>query len=199
MPRASVSLPLGIRPTSATPGVLVSGHPLRVAIAGAIAAARSQVAGHEGDGHTSLQSGMCPALLLVAATGPRSGRRVAARAIAHRTPRTRVVNNDARIPAQEGTVNVPRKATEAVEMFELLMDTRKEMTDAATIPAEALTRYADMEERVYQLLMHLDESIGLAVTMLRRGPDSPSIQRRMCQPGHLRLVHSRHDTPPSAA
>lgn len=83
----------------------------------------------------------------------------------------------------------PRKTQQAVELFEVLMDTWKEMTSDHTITAEEAADYVRLKDDLYQFLMHLDESFSLAVTLLRRGHDSPSFRRRMAASG-VRLVHS---------
>jgi hypothetical protein len=86
-------------------------------------------------------------------------------------------------------VGEPRLTQQAVEQFEAVLDAWKEMTCDRTITAEEASAYMQIKQDLYQLLLHLDESFGLAVTMLRRGHDAPSFKRRLASSG-VRLVHS---------
>ena len=81
----------------------------------------------------------------------------------------------------------PRLTLQAVEQFEELMDTWKEVASDGEITAEEGAMYDRLKEDLYQMLMYIDTSFGLAVTMIRRGHEAPSVQRRMAEHG-LRVI-----------
>lgn len=83
----------------------------------------------------------------------------------------------------------PRITALAVEQFEVLMDERRRFrADGVWTPDEERL-YEAQEDEVYGLLMRSDEALGIGVTLLRCGPESPSLKRRMMERG-LRVVPS---------
>ena len=89
-------------------------------------------------------------------------------------------------------MNGPRLSTQAVEHFEDYMDCHDAaMADGRLCPSEH-RQLGEHRQRIYVLLLDVDESIGLTVTMLRRGPESPSLKRRMVERG-IRLAAQSGD------
>ena len=92
----------------------------------------------------------------------------------------------------------PRLTTQLVDLIEVVMDTYKEhMADGTTTATEHREMSAVMDE-LYQLALYADESFGLAVTMARRGYQSPSVRRRMTEHG-LRVLKGGKGEGPRAA
>jgi hypothetical protein len=85
------------------------------------------------------------------------------------------------------TMNGPRLSQQVVEAVEELVDTWGEATADAVITACEIQQITVRQARLYAISMDADEAIGLMVTMLRRGPDSVSLKRRMVERG-IRLA-----------
>lgn len=80
-------------------------------------------------------------------------------------------------------MNGPRLTAQVVDAAEKMVDAWKEaMEDGVITPTEMADLTAHNLE-VYALSMDADEAVGLTVTMLRRGPESPSLKRRMVERG----------------
>lgn len=75
-------------------------------------------------------------------------------------------------------MNDARLTTRIVERIEDLMDeARKAMADG-TITADEFALLMDGKQELYGMAMDIDEAVGLVVTMIRKGPEAPSFQRR---------------------
>lgn len=84
-----------------------------------------------------------------------------------------------------------RITTLVVDQIEDYIDAQKEAFSDGTLTADEDLALTGRLQQLHTLAMDADEGIGLAVTMLRCGPESPSLKRRMVERG-LRLMKGGH-------
>lgn len=79
-----------------------------------------------------------------------------------------------------------RLTTDVVCQIEGLWDAFEQMFRGVPLTPEEAIDVRELRRAFHQLhqaAMDADEGVGLAVTMIRRGPDSPSLKRRMVERG----------------
>jgi hypothetical protein len=84
-------------------------------------------------------------------------------------------------------MNGPRLSQQVVEAVEEVMDTWNEATADTVITPCEIQQVTVKLTQLYPISMDADEAVGLTVTMLRRGPNSVSLKRRMVERG-IRLA-----------
>lgn len=76
--------------------------------------------------------------------------------------------------------NAPRLSTEIVERIEGVMDALQEAhTNDGEVTTDEVYAVMTLLWETYQASMHMDESLRLTVTGIRRGVDSPDYRRQV--------------------
>lgn len=80
-------------------------------------------------------------------------------------------------------MNGPRLTKQVVDAVEDQIEAWETASADGVYTPEEIADLTAKNLRVYALSMDADEAVGLTVTMLRRGPESPSLKRRMVERG----------------
>lgn len=92
----------------------------------------------------------------------------------------------------------PRFSLRLVERIEDLVDARQEAHADGHVCGDEKAELDAIQDEIYQMALELDNALGIATTLIRRGTSSPSARRRMAESG-LRVMEGGKGDPKQAA